>query len=80
MDHLAKQLKITDYEGWYRISTTTLKQWGGEPVLHKYNASLSKLLQTVYPEYHETNVHTYDADISGIPPNFIMYRKGIGIT
>ncbi len=51
MDDLAKQLNITDQEGWFNVTTNTLKQHRGTSLLHKYHDSVTKLISSVYPEY-----------------------------
>ncbi len=51
LDDLAKKLNFTDQEGWYTITSKTLKQHGGDDLLEIYKSSPSKLLVAVYPEY-----------------------------
>ncbi len=51
MDELSKSLKIKDQTGWYAVKVNQLQEQGGGALLNKYNGSLCKLLQTVYPEY-----------------------------
>ncbi len=53
MDDLAKKLNITNQDGWYNIKSHTVHEYGGGGLLlNKYNNSLTKLLASVYPEYH----------------------------
>ncbi len=52
MDDIAKQLNITDVNGWYKVTNMTLQQLGGTGLLAKHDKSVSKLLTTVYPEYN----------------------------
>ncbi len=51
MDNLAESLSITDQEGWYQLSASTLESNGGTQLLDTFGGSLYKLLSTVYPEY-----------------------------
>jgi len=55
MDDLAKKLNITDSEGWYNITGSTLQEHGGGGLLiGKYNGSVYQLLKEVYPQYQES--------------------------
>ncbi len=51
MDEITKRLNITYPEQWYKISHSTLRNIGAYGLIEKYNGSLPKLLQSVYPEY-----------------------------
>ncbi len=53
MDDLGKKLNIKDPSGWYNLTTTTLKKQGASSLLGPYNGSPRKLLQSLYPQYHE---------------------------
>ncbi len=58
LDDIAKNLKITDTDGWYKVTTKVIQQQkGGSGLLSKYNGSLARLLVTVYPEYHDQRTH-----------------------
>ncbi len=60
MDALATKLNIKDQEGWYSLTTKTMKSHGGHGLLHvKYNGSVTKLLTTVYPEYRNERVRMF---------------------
>lgn len=50
MDELSKKMNIKYKEEWFRISPKKLNQEAGV-LMEKYNNSLEKLLQTIYPEY-----------------------------
>ncbi len=71
LDNLAKKLHISRPEDWYKVTSTTLKQYGATGLLKKYNYSPSKLLINVYPEYllhistisHSDNLVKYNWDI-----------------
>lgn len=52
MDNIARKMNIHSPEGWYQITKSTIFEFGGKDLLDKYyQGSISKLLQTVYPEY-----------------------------
>ncbi len=51
MDEIAKDLNITDLEGWYQIPTNELKKLGVSKLLRRHNGSPLKLFQSLYPEY-----------------------------
>ncbi len=78
MEALARMLNIRDREGWYSVNSSTLRQYGASSLLHKYNGSISKLLATVYPEYHATVRKLNIPDISGMCKNLVTCRVGIG--
>ncbi len=77
MDELSKKLNITNYAQWYQVSSLDLKQNKGSALLNKYH-SLSRLLQTVYPEYLIFRFPITVSNISGIPLNSAMYRVDTG--
>lgn len=52
LNDLAKKLNITSPSGWHKMSGPIIEQHGGAVLLNKYNGSITKLLSTVYPEYH----------------------------
>ncbi len=52
MEDLTKKLNITSKEEWYRLSSSFVKSHGGYSLLKKYNGSASKLITTVFPQYH----------------------------
>ncbi len=55
MEELGKKLHVTNPSDWYLLNPTTLKRFGGEVLLDvKYNGSISKLVASVFPEYHVT--------------------------
>ncbi len=70
LDELARKLNITDQEGWYKVTTTMLKEYGGAGLLTKYSTQkkqssssasspMINLLSTVYPEYHYRVLYVY---------------------
>ncbi len=52
LENLARKLNIKDHEGWYRITKTALRQYGGSTLLKGYGNIPSRLLASVFPEYH----------------------------
>ncbi len=64
MDELAEKLGITNVDGWYKITATTVQQHGGASLLKQYyDNSLSKCLTSVYPEYQYSNYNTMKGQI-----------------
>ncbi len=51
MDDLAKKLNITSKSEWYKVTWSTLKQYGGSELLRIYDYSPMELFKTIYPEY-----------------------------
>ncbi len=49
LDSVAKQLNITNPEGWYQISSKALMEQGAGGLLH--NRSLYSILKAAYPKY-----------------------------
>ncbi len=76
IDDLAKKLKLTSNEGWYKIQWATLKQNGAYKLLKQYDHIPSKLITAVYPEYYHLLVllifNRYKWDISKFvyPPSY----------
>ncbi len=54
MDELCKKLNISDPKGLFIITQSVLREHGGASLLERYKYSVSKLLASVYPEYHGT--------------------------
>ncbi len=52
MNEIAEKLHITNQEGWYKLTVTTLRDHGANTLLSKYKGSPSALLRAIYPEYH----------------------------
>ncbi len=68
LENLAQNLKITDKEGFYSISSKTVKQYGGSNVLRQYGGSRSRLLESIFPEYLE------HIDKDSTWPSFLIYK------
>ncbi len=88
MDDFAKSANIKDYRGWYKVTSEVLKKYGNgrgginilNLVRNEFSGSISKLLQTIYPQYlviYDENsfICTYTL---GISPNLFTFRVDIG--
>ncbi len=51
MQDLAKQLNKTTQQQWYNVSTSSLIENGGAPLLHRYKGSRIVMMKSVFPEY-----------------------------
>ncbi len=51
MDEMAKNLHITDQEGWYKITRKHFQDHGAYRLFSLYDCSPHNLLSAVYPEY-----------------------------
>ncbi len=51
IDQIGKDMDVKNMEGWYSVTTETIRKHGGGAILQYHNNSVSKLLSTVYPEY-----------------------------
>src|SRR4051812_15127341 len=51
-DWLRLQLGYDTMEDWYQVSEVDIHKHGGTRLLQLHNGSLSKSLQTVYPEHN----------------------------
>jgi hypothetical protein len=55
-DYVAKQLNITSFEGWYRVSKAEIYKMGGSPlVAGVHKDSYQRLLAEAYPEHRFQN-------------------------
>jgi hypothetical protein len=52
---LAKELKVKDMDGWYRVTRTSVARFGGSALMAQNDDSLPKTLMAVFPE-HEWNI------------------------
>jgi hypothetical protein len=48
---VAKELGVSQYSDWYKITTKQVRQHGGSGILKEYGNSLRKVLTSVFPEY-----------------------------
>ncbi len=58
MDLIAKKLSITEYDGWKHVTKTVIERNGGAGLVRRYNGSMTKLLETVYPEHQWDQMKT----------------------
>jgi hypothetical protein len=68
MDQIAEKLHVTSMEDWYKVTTKQVAQNGAGGLLVRFNNSLHRLLQTVYPEYPTNSIQkitAYWEDIHG---------------
>ena len=49
LEWLGKQLGISQLEDWYRVTAKVIQCNGGAVLLDKFNSSITKLFQSVYP-------------------------------
>lgn len=49
MDYISKELNIIDQRDWKRVSLDDIKSRGGASLVQLYGGSLSRILDTVYP-------------------------------
>ncbi len=80
LNALGLKLNIQNAEGWYKVTSTTLKENGGSGLLEKYKGSVSKLLTTIYPEYHRLHISIIIVYTTWTSPNLLTCRAIIGIT
>jgi hypothetical protein len=50
LDYVAKKLGIINTEDWYRVKQSDIHRMGGDRLLRYYGDSLTKALQTIYPD------------------------------
>ncbi len=75
MDELAKTLNITHHEGWYHVTSTIMHNHRrGSSLINKYNGSINKLLQAVYPE-HSWDLSKFDTMSKGYWEDTKMQRS-----
>jgi len=65
LEFIAPQVNVrpSELDGWYKVSTSTLIRLGAKGILNQYNCSLSKWLVAVYPK------HPWDASKFSIRPH-----------
>src|SRR5689334_18500289 len=51
MDNLGKKLEYKSIEDWYKIKEKDIQDNQGGTLLKKYNNTISKLIESIYPEY-----------------------------
>ncbi len=52
LEEYAQVSHINSQEDWYAVTLAELISRGGKSVLDRYNSSISKMLTSLYPEYH----------------------------
>ncbi len=72
LNSLSKELRITTQEQWYQVTSSTLIEHGGKPLLLHYNGSPGKLLMAVYPEY--PNIDLLCSKYINKDTNFLIYK------
>eukprot|EP01114_Cavostelium_apophysatum_P016562 TRINITY_DN4740_c0_g1_i1.p1 TRINITY_DN4740_c0_g1~~TRINITY_DN4740_c0_g1_i1.p1 ORF type:complete len:576 (-),score=130.33 TRINITY_DN4740_c0_g1_i1:21-1748(-) len=50
-DQLAEELGLKDWEDWYQVEVSEIKERGGETLLEYYNGTHAKALPVIYPEH-----------------------------
>jgi hypothetical protein len=51
MDWLGKQLGFIALEDWYKLTTEIIEQFRGSGLLQKYNGSIQKTIESIFPEH-----------------------------
>jgi hypothetical protein len=79
MLHVAQQLKITDFEGWYGVTTSHIRQAGGNAILNLYSGSLASALKVISLYFSVSRpLRSYSPTINGTSGNFLQRLEIFG--
>ncbi len=62
MEWLANELNLQELDDWYRVTIEDVSTRDGIPLLKLYQGSLSKALETIYPDHHWQSWKFYGMD------------------
>ena len=88
LEHVSQELGFKDFneENWYSVKTKDILQLGGKGLLNRYDGSLIKALQHVYPEkeWHVWKFHQVPKNFWEVDTNVFGYlqwlSKSLGIS
>lgn len=52
MDYVAKELKIKEMKDWYEVTSSQIRQKGGEQLLLKYDNSAARMISSIFKEHN----------------------------